>query len=771
MFPENTDWRVMTLLAANRACGLALTITAAALCATHPAAAPAAPKRFVFGRSAWPVGGTPIAVTAGDLNGDGRADLVTADSAAHTVTVLLAKQGGAFAPGKAYGVGMFPRAVTLADVTGDGAPDIAAVNQNCSFGICGPGSVAVLPGVGDGSFLAATLLPAGTNPQEVAAADLDHDGDVDLAVTNAVTVIQQGPGTVSILLNQGNGTFFPETQFPAGGGVGEVAAADLDGDGTQDLAITNGIAILVAHAVAVLHGEGDGSFAAPVLWDTGTVPTRLEVGRFDGDPYPDLAVLASGDSSVSLLRGNGDGTFQPRVDYPAGFGSWGLTASDLDRDGDLDLAVTTSTAMTMGGSIGVLSGRGDGTFEPFDESMAGVIGPSVTSGDFDADGTADLAAPDRIGSVIVFRGAGGGTLVRAASYPAGALPAGIARADFDGDADADLAVADAFGGFVSILRGDGAGGFGPPRAFPAGTLSGALAARDFNHDGRADIAVVNTPGGVSVLLGDGNGSLGPGTPFATGPAPVAIVAAEFTGDGTLDLATANLSGSVSILRGRGDGKFLESVNSPAGPAPAGLAAADLNGDGRLDLAVAAGGGTAFGPGVVAVLFGIGDGRFEPQVSYEAGISADAIAIADVNADRLPDLVVGTNLDVFGSIWVLPGAGGGTFVSGPVVMTGALTFAVAAVDVNGDRRPDLLSLDAFSNTLTVYRMQADGTPVLQGRYDPGPILAGFAVGDFNRDGLFDVAASNQLTGAVSVLLSEPAAPLSRKKRIGRSRGRR
>jgi hypothetical protein len=741
----------------HRTLGRSLVAAAVSLLVLSPAVAFAAARRTIYGRASYAVGAGPIAIAAGDLSGDGRTDFVTANPGDDTISVLVARPGGAFRSRVSYPSGTGPVALALGDLDGDASLDVAVVVANCPGSVCGAGMLAVFHGRGDGTLDPPVFSTTDPNPQEVTIADLDADGDADVAVTCALTTITQGPGNVAILLGNGDGSLQPAVHYPAGDGVGGIVAEDFTGDGTLDLAITNGVAIVVTHAVALLAGNGDGSFQAPVPFDTEILPTRLVAGRFDAGPTLDLAVLAAGGRAVSMLVGNGDGTFQPRVDVPVGFGPTALAASDLDGDGDLDLASTAFTALTQGGSIGILRGHGDGTFDPFEEYLTGAIGPSLVAGDFDADGTADLAAPDRGSLVIVFHGTGGATLQRAVASPAGALPFGIAAADFDADGALDAVTADVQGGTVSVLLGDGAGGFAPPLAAPAGVQPLAIVAADFDRDGRPDVAVTNAPKGVAVLLGTGGGGLGPMKLFPTAPAPIALVTGDFTADGTADLATANQSGTVSVLKGRGDGTFEESVNSLAGPSPESLAAGDFVRDGKLDLAVAAGSQGSFGPGVVDVLFGIGDGRFEPAVVYPAGVSADAIAAADLDGDKLLDLVVGTNLDVFGSISVLDGEGGGHFKQGQFSPAGGLTLAVAAADLNADGRPDVLALNLLSNTLTVFTGRAGGQLARQANYDPGPIPAALVTGDFNGDGLLDTAVTDQFTSEVAVLLSDVATP--------------
>ena len=244
------------------------------------------------------------------------------------------------------------------DFTGDGHLDLAVLNQGTFPGMTG--SVSVLLGNGDGTFQDQKTYWVGNDPVAIVAGDFTGDSHLDLAVLNQIT-FPGTSGSVSVLLGNGDGTFQDQKTYWVGNDPVAIVAGDFTGDGHTDLAVAN----FAANNVSVLLGNGDGTFQKAVQYAAGLMPDAIVAGDFTGDGHTDLAVANDYANDVSVLLGNGDGTFQKAVQYVAGLMPDAIVAGDFTGDGHTDLAVVSAgTYPDHRGSLSVLLGKGDGTFQP-----------------------------------------------------------------------------------------------------------------------------------------------------------------------------------------------------------------------------------------------------------------------------------------------------------------------------------------------------------------------------------------------------------------------
>jgi hypothetical protein len=271
-------------------------------------------------------GQTAAFVAVADLNRDGKLDLAVAECGSNVVTILLGNGDGTFKLGVSYPVGLCPASVAAGDFNRDGKLDLAVTNIDSN-------SVSVRWGNGDGTFQPAVTYPVPAGPIFVALGDFNSDGELDLAVAlNKVNGTATGT-EISVLLGNGNGTFQPAVSYSTGTAPSSVAVGDFNHDGKLDLAVSNS----GSADVSVLLGNGDGTFQAALNFATASGPSSVAVGDFNHDGKLDLAVSSSG--GVSVLLGNGNGTFQPHVDYQTGGSPTSIAVADLNGDNNLDLAV------------------------------------------------------------------------------------------------------------------------------------------------------------------------------------------------------------------------------------------------------------------------------------------------------------------------------------------------------------------------------------------------------------------------------------------------
>ena len=649
-------------------------------------------------------------VTVADFNGDGKLDLAVANAGHRaerccpfnrgSVSVLLGNGDGTFQAALDFAAGPSPRSVAVGDINGDGKLDLVVAN----WGWPGdPGNVSVLLGNGDGTFQAPLNIGAGDFPVSVAVGDFNGDGKLDLAVANQN---DPGPGTVSVLLGIGDGTFLPAVAFRAGTYPTYVAASDVNGDGRLDLVVADG----ASNTVAVLLGTGTGIFLPPQAFAAGQFPISVAVADLNGDGHPDLAVAdySYWSAAVSVLLGNGDGAFRAAASFRVGSFGTSVAVGDFNRDGRPDLAVANLNSA----NVSVLPGYGDGTFEDAASFPAGSYPSSVVTGDFNGDGKLDMAVANAgfpsggdIGSVSLLLSKGDGTFQPALNLVTGTSPHSVAVGDFNGDGKLDLAVANAGypaggdPGSVSVLLGNGDGTFQAALKVAAGTSPYSVVVGDFNGDGKLDLAVANNgnfsgdSGGVSMSLGNGDGTFQSAVSFAAGSHPSYVAVGDFNGDGKLDLVVNSWSGVLALL-GNGEGTFQAATNV-ADSGVYSVAVGDFNGDGKLDLAVTNGSGRNNN---VSVLLGNGDGTFRAGMSFPVGYSPYSIVVGDFNGDGAQDLAVASTDQ--NDVSLLLGKGDGTFQAVGVFGAGLYPWSMTAGDFNGDGKLDLAVANTNSNDVSV-----------------------------------------------------------------------
>ena len=433
-------------------------------------------------------------------------------------------------------------------------------------------------------------------------------------------------------------------------------------------------------------------------------------------------------------------------------------------------AVLCGALAVSGVVIAVAAQAQDVSFVARRDFDAGSRPSSVAVGDFNGDGVPDLAVANASSNnVSVLLGYGDGSFQAARSFGVGTNPRSVAVGDFNGDGLPDLAVANSSSNNVSVLLGHGDGSFQAARSFAAGSGPTSVAVGDFNGDGVPDLAVANAGsspyfrnGSISILLGTGDGGFTAAQTIAAGDTPAAIAVADFNGDGASDLVVVNNGYFVDdgeggytfyegdtfrLFLGYGDGTFRLGVVVGVARAPISVAVGDFNGDGVPDLAVANANSNN-----VSVLLGNGDGSFQTARSFAAGSGPTSIAVGDFNRDGLPDLaVVNNNYEYDNNVSVLLGDGDGSFQAARSFGVGNLPTSVAVGDFNGDGLPDLAVTNSISDNVSVPLSNGDGSFQAAISFAAGSGPTSVAVGDFNGDRLPDLAVANSISNNVSVLL--------------------
>ncbi|RSS59680.1 VCBS repeat-containing protein [Streptomyces sp. WAC01280] len=351
--------------------------------------------------------GKGTAPALGDLNGDGKADLVTPVRGSNTLVAALGDGKGGFGPGVSFGLdtGTYPTAVALADLNGDGRLDAvvaaALTKQPTQHGTESMGSVVELLGDGKGGFAPATsysaptLVNPSTNamfPADITVADMNGDSKPDVLTSNT------NGDNVSVWTNDGTGALGTASNYYVGGGrpssysAGQLRpsglkAGDVNGDGKADVVTVN----MGTSDISVLLGDGKGRLGPATRFADGVFLGRaIALGDVSGDGKPDVAV-AHTDRTISLFLGDGAGAFGAPVTHPVGGSALeGVAIADVNTDGKPDLVTNNGPD----NQPTVLLGDGTGTFRnagPVYDTRNGGNG-SYAVGDLNADGRPDLAA-------------------------------------------------------------------------------------------------------------------------------------------------------------------------------------------------------------------------------------------------------------------------------------------------------------------------------------------------------------------------------------------
>jgi hypothetical protein len=605
----------------------------------------------------------------------------------------------------------------------------------------------------------------GAGMLSVVTGDFNGDGIPDFATAGFYCANPSGDA-IAVYLGDGHGGFQPPVTYPAGQCVANIASGRLRGKNRpEDLVVVN--AGSNATGVAVLLGNGDGTFQAPIVIPLPNAPTGVAIADVNGDGKGDLIVVGATDgqtadalNNIAVLIGHGDGTFDAPLYYPGLPFLQGVRVADVNNDGKPDLILRTTD------EIAVSINNGNGTFLPpyiVLEEPSTIIsvtppGPIANGlvdfviGDFNGDGNLDIAAAEDGERVDVLLGTGTGSFLAPVTYlntqhQTGFGGGHVATAKLTNSGHLDLVVTSGYGTTLGIFFGNGDGTFRTtPVVYPLPQYDDeGLILADVNGDGLPDI-VLGTAEGVlghtanymTILLNRGNGDFGPAPAEfsdvavnnnAANPTnPIGLTLSDLTGNGKLDLVTTNWGYPIENLT-NGQVPVPPTINPTAG--------------------------TVNPHGTISVFPGNGDGTFGTEQQYEVGARAIAVQAADLTGNGKKDLVVVNAVE--NTVSLLKGNGDHTFQPAITVAVGQGPTSLALADFNGDGKLDVAVTNVTDGTVSVLLNQS--TPgnlsfQVAGVYPVGINPSGVVARDFNHDGKMDLAVVNggdytSPTGATTV----------------------
>jgi Bacterial Ig-like domain (group 3)/FG-GAP-like repeat len=545
-------------------------------------------------------------IVVADLNGDGILDIADNDLSSNQLTVYLATSPTTYGSAISYATSdsnYYACSMAAGDLNGDGKPEL--VNVNCTDS---GNNVTIYVNNGDGTFATGVYydgaMSGGTNSgaanvytAAVTVADVNGDGQGDIVATNGDS------SDITILLGNGDGTVKVPTVGYAIGGYAYAPAivADFNGDGIADIVVPDD-----AFSFAYLKGYGDGTFRAALNYYAATTTYGFSygvaTGDFNKDGHPDFVAanycpgctLAMG---VTVFLSNPDGSMQPGVNFGTTSYFLFVAVADFNGDGNLDIAATDAAT----GQVQLFNGDGTGNFtvgSSFNTDLANNEPLGIYVGDFNNDGHPDLAIANYNGSdiAILLNDGSGNFPAPVPTALSSSVSEGFAVADINGDGNLDLVAPLYNDSSIAVLLGKGDGTFQAEQDVAIGaSYPWQLVLADLNGDGKLDVAVTLDQGSgqdIAYAMGNGDGTFGTFSIVPSSlqayqlrtPYPEGIQVTDVDGDGKPDLVYANSNYStVGVLFGQGNGTFFDPVEYPVGEYNLFLVATDINGDGALDL--------------------------------------------------------------------------------------------------------------------------------------------------------------------------------------------
>ncbi|MBE7169198.1 MAG: VCBS repeat-containing protein [Williamsia sp.] len=751
---------------------------------TNPYGAGPFPSTFYQATFNLTAGRLPYYATLSDLNNDGKPDLVVTNANDNTISILKNTSSPSTVNASSFNtrinlpVGVDPRAVAVGDLNSDGRPDIVVANA-------GSGTITVFA---NGSTSSSTLdassftnkadYPTGANPFSVAIDDVDDDGRPDIIVANLSS------GTVSVFRNLYNlytasaPPFAPRVDYAVGNYPRSVAVSDLDGDGKADIAVVNerSNTVSVLRNTVASAGIIDASSFSPMTgFATGNNPNCIAAGDIDGDGKNDLVVCNYGSNSVSVLRNTAAAgsitaaSFADKIDFSTGAQPFFVALGEADGDGKGDLIV----ASTASNSLSVLRNKAfagsitAASFETAKDFATGGYPTGVATGDLDGDGITELMSVNA-----------GADNISVLSYSIAQPPAINGFSPESGPAGTTITIT---GTNFNEEAANNTVYFGAVKALVLAGSSTMLTVSVPAGATYHPIAVLDNTRGLSgssskPFIPTFTNPLGTGVPVnfyrskielaLDSPHTFAVATGDLDGDGKPELvAVTDTTHTISILRNTATSgsidatSFAGKIDLPTGYAPRAIGISDLDGDGRLDLIVSC--PNAYTISIYRNMSTSGPltaASFGPRTDFRTAGSVYSFATGDLNGDGKPELVI-ANASGNAEVWRNASIRG--FISAnsfPILeriylYPGFLPRSVTLGDIDGDGKPDVVVGNEQSGTVSVMRNTGSAQVLsFANRIDftASPHLPAVSLGDVDGDGKPDLVTASYSSSTVSVL---------------------
>jgi hypothetical protein len=627
----------------------------------------------------------PRAIKASDLDNDGDLDLVVTYWTPKSMVIWLNNGSAVFSAGSTIldGSSLILEPY-VGDVNKDGKADIVIGRFNNL-------AIRVHIGAGDGTFAAGVDYAASGQPVFLDGADFDRDGDIDI-VTSSWNTTNMG-----YIPNNGNGTFGAKVNLGVVASQnGNFSIADLDNDGDPDIVVPEEsgrvITVILGNGAGGFAAKVSYNTSATGVAGARTIDAVVRDVNRDG--ILDIVVSLKTPDQIEVLIGVGNGTFGSPISalaQPAG--ALGAASADFNEDGEDDFITTSTTA----GNVTVFLATPQtlpGTFTA-QTATATIAEPrDVVAGDLNRDGKLDLVVASSSAGASLVRvqtGVGNGTFNAGSNYNLGVASATntnivrLATGDFNKDGKLDVATTVADSDLMTVMLGDGAGALAAGTTYATGTDPRHLAVGDMDNDGDPDIAVANhDSNNVSVFINDGTGAFAAKVDYATDTGPVSVSISDLNRNGKADLAVATDTAKTSTLLGVGDGTFAAAASYTAPNGGGDIQVRDITRDGKPDLIIAQGIAQS-----VTVYPGDGSGAFSTANSTSVGQTVENLGFGDFDADGDVDvactLTSGTE-----RFTTIPNTGGGTLGTPVNVTSGNVPQGLATGDFNKDGALDFVT---------------------------------------------------------------------------------